>query len=522
MGNSNGSLADYWEAIEANPGLQGGFVWEWKDHGLLAENAAGDVFYAYGGQFGDEPNDGNFVADGLVGPDGAPHPALWELAWLARPVRVTASATDLRAGRIRVHNRQWFRDTSWLVGLWELTVDGELVERGRLDLPPIGPQQTAVVGVPFTRPALEPGQRAHLTIRFVTARTEPWAEQGHEVAWDQLLLRERPRRGSAVRASRNDRVAIQRERQTGAVLAIAAGGRLEVAFDDATGAIRSLGWDGEELWVSPPRLELWRAATDNDGFKLFVDDPSKELWMGMAGKPLTRWLRQGLDRLHRAPVAGAVERGAGGTVVAESRVKLWGTDATVIATHHTRTIISPSGVIEFEEEVELPSEWDDPPRVGVSFTLPAGFTHLEWLGLGPFETYPDRRSSAIERRWVSTVADQYVPYLMPQEHGAHVGTRWFSLEQPDRGQRRPRLGVRVVAGDELPDGLTFSASHFTAADLYAARDTTELHPRDEVIVHVDLAQRGLGTGSCGPDTLPRYRIGSGQHRWTWRLEPFSR
>jgi len=531
MGNSNGSLADYWKVIEASPGLQGGFVWEWKDHGLRAVKASpidGSTveFFAYGGQFGDTPHDANFVADGLVGPDLAPHPALSELAWLGRPVRVTGSAADLRAGRVQVHNVRWFERSGWLRGRWAVLVDGEVVQEGKIPVTPLRalrPRTSVTIPLGYTMPTLRAGQEATLDVRFVLAADTPWASAGTELAWDQIPLRARAR-GASDRAkgrspSAARRVSLQPERSSGAVLATCGGGALEVVFDEATGSVTSLGWHGEELWVEAPRLELWRAATDNDGIKAFVGDQENDWWVGISGKPLSRWLDLGIDRLRRLPGAGSVERGDDGTVVARSEVSLWGSDPDALVRHRTTLVVAPDASLSFLEEVHLPDGWHDLPRVGVSFVLPAGFDALEWLGLGPWDTYPDRRSSATVGRWGSTVADQFVPYLVPQEHGLHLDTRWFSLEQHE-GASSPPLGVRISCDGAQP--LAFSASHFTAADLYAAADLTELVARDDVVVHIDAAHRGLGTGSCGPDTLPAYRIDGGTHRWAWRLDPYVR
>lgn len=207
-------------------------------------------------------------------------------------------------------------------------------------------------------------------------------------------------------------------------------------------------------------------------------------------------------------------------------------DITDLVTPGRRALIT-CVVIRWSDASYLEDqEWKDPPRVGIAFVLPPGFERVEWYGLGPVDSYADRRAGAQLGRWQSTVTDQFVPYLMPQEHGSHVGTRWFTVEQDpsDHGSHRlpehppRRIGVRVGSdrsrGSTTPDGFSFNVSHFTPADLYAAVDVTEIEPRDETIVHVDLAQRGLGTGSCGPDTLPQYRTAAGTHRWRWSLKPY--
>lgn len=538
MGNSNGSLADYWEAIERHDGLQGGFIWEWKDHGILA-NRDGQSFYAYGGQFGDEPNDANFVADGMVGPDGDPHPAMWEHKWLGRPLRVTATDADLRKGCVRVHNVAWFVGVGGYQGTFEVSVDGAVVASGPITLPEIEPQSSALVDLGFSRPKLGVGQEAFVTLRFSLATRRSWAPRGHEVAWDQLLLRSRRAQPAPAKAASRTakgatkavakkstkavaqtaaapEVSLTRDKDSGEASVRACDGRLALDVSLATGTLGRLTWDGHPLLATAPRFALWRAATDNDGMKLFVDNAERELWVGMQGKPLTRWLRWGLDGLHRSPIGATASRRAGVVTIA-SKTKAWGTEAGVIATHKQTMTVLPTGDVVFDETIIVPDEWKDVPRVGVSFTVPSGYERYTWYGLGPHENYRDRCAAAVVGRWTSTVDEQYVPYLMPQEHGSHGGVRWLTLEDTT-GQGRPGVLVTPARGTaELAAGV----SHHTAAQLWAARDWTELERTEDVVVHLDLAQRGLGTGSCGPDALPQYLIGPGTHRFAWRVRPFA-
>jgi beta-galactosidase len=509
MGNSNGSLADYVEAFEGHDGLQGGFVWEWKDHGLRQRLPDGRQRFAYGGQFGDEPNDANFVADGIVGPTVEPHPALREFAHLAAPVRVTATESELRRRRVRIHNRRWFTDVADLRASWSIAVDGHEVETGPLELPGIGPREDATVTVPWSRVRLAAGQVAHLVVRVTTAKATPWAHAGHEVAHAQLSLpwRARPRPD----APRVGPVAHLRDVGTGRVEVTV--GALAIEADDATGELLTTRWDGEQLLHRPPELDLWRAPTDNDGIKAFLD--RHDVWTDERGKPLGRWLAWGLDHLHRMPVGGSV-RADGDRVVVSRREKVWGADPSIVTTHRQQVTVHPTGDLVFDDEVDVPDAWDDLPRVGVSFTVAPGLAELEWFGGGPDECYPDRRAASMVLRHRSSVAGQFVPYLVPQEHGLHGDTRWFAIH----AGAALGFGGLLVAAEE-PSAFAFSASHHTAADLFAAADLTELTPRSEVTVHVDAAHRGLGTLSCGPDALPRYLVGPGRHRWRWRLRPFT-
>ena len=203
----------------------------------------------------------------------------------------------------------------------------------------------------------------------------------------------------------------------------------------------------------------------------------------------------------------------GDHAVFDVRASVCGTDSAAVIAEHRRIVVFGSGDVHVDEQVTLPDQFDDVARVGSVFEVAAGFEGLEWFGLGPLESYPDRRASAAVGRWRSTVSDQFVPYLVPQEHGLHMDTRWLALARSS-----PRAGVLVAAS--APAALAMSAGHYTADDLWHARDLTELHPRAETIVHVDAAHRGLGTLSCGPDTLPRYRVAPGAHRWQWRLRAY--
>ena len=181
----------------------------------------------------------------------------------------------------------------------------------------------------------------------------------------------------------------------------------------------------------------------------------------------------------------------------------------VLRHRHTYTL-TPEGAIHAANVFTLHKTLADLPRLGVVCILPPGLERLRWFGRGPFDNYRDRQRAAMVDLYESTVTEQYVPYIVPQERGNHTNVRWLSL---DGGG----VGLRVEA--EGP--LEFSASHFTAQDLYAALHTYDLKPRPEVILNLDLQQRGLGTASCGPDTLPPYQIAPGRHEWNYTLRPMT-
>ncbi len=463
MGNSNGTLAEYWDAIEGTPGLQGGFIWEWWDHGLVQQLPDGSRRWAYGGDFGDQPNDGNFCIDGVVFPDRTPKPALWEHHALAAPVRVSATPDDLRAGRLTLHNRQDFRDLSWLRGRAEVAVEGVPVHTADLRLPALGPGAEAVVEVPGLAELSIADGEAWLAVRFVTAEAEAWADAGHEVAWTQLALRPAP--------------------ETSAVFAPPAAGAGARAPVDGDGLL------AHELLASPPLLSLWRAPTDNDRIP------------GLAAT----WDGLGLARLERTLVA--VED-VDGTTVVRSRYR---TGAGIEVPHVMVVRPLSGGAVRVDETAVIPDALPDLARVGTVLEVAPGLDLAEWFGRGPHETYPDRRRAGRVGRWRSTVDELHVPYVRPQECGGRADVRWIALT--DAAGR----GLRIA----LDRPRQISVSRFRAEDLAAAAHHGELVPRQAAVVHLDAAHRGLGTASCGPDTLPEYLVGPGTYRWSWTLAPIA-
>ncbi len=459
MGNSVGTLGEYWDAIESTHGLQGGFLWEWRDHGLQQRLPDGTVRSAYGGDFGDEPNDGAFVLDGVCFPDRTPKPALWEARHLAAPVRAEAGNGWPTSGRVVLENRGDFRDVGWLRATWELAVDGVTSAGGDLPLPVLPPGDRAEVEIPgFNPPAYGRAEQC-LTIRFILAEDTAWASAGFEVGWAQLQV---------------------------------AAGRID---DGRTAWTSDVSLDTEGRLLHPafaeaPALALWRAPTDNDRIG------------GMA----ERWASWGLADLQRRLVA--VEPGPAAVTVRS----LWTTGGDVAIPHVASISSDILGRIRVEESVEIPGILADLPRVGTTLTLTGGHEALCWLGRGPHETYPDRKRGGPLGRWTSSVTDQLVPYVRPQEGGGHADVQWLELQRSDG------TGIRIA----LDRPRQVSVLHLTAADLDAARHVTELRARPETIVTLDAVHRGVGTASCGPDTLETYLVRAGTHRWTWTLEPLDR
>jgi beta-galactosidase len=449
MGNSNGSFDDYWKAIRSTPGLQGGFVWEMKDHGLDPD---GDGTYRYGGDFGHDLNDGNFCIDGLLFPDGSPHPAVFEVRRVFSPVELESDAGAAVQGRLRLLNRQTFASLDGLaIEASVARVDG-VTEPVRLDAS-AQPGEIADVTLPeqVVRELSEPGALA-LRLTVLTAADALWAPAGTELTVLEVRLSERSGRPGTV-------------------------GSADGLSIDAEGLV------AHPLLAAAPRLTLWRALTDND----------KAIPLGQ------RLEATGLRDAVRT--VEAVEQ-EGETTIVRARYL---TQAGHVVEHEQRVTASADGIV-FDERVVVPESLPDIPRVGIEFALVPGFERVSWLGDGPHETYPDRRSSGLLGRWASTVDELQTPYVRPQENGGRTGVTEAALSDGDRTVRL-RFGREVL----------FTASHQSVHDLETTAHSWQLPRRAETIVRADIAHRGLGTASVGPDALPRFIVRPGVYEWTWSL-----
>ena len=466
MGNSNGTLAEYWAAIEATAGLQGGCIWEWRDHGLDQRLPDGRVRAAYGGDFGDEPNDGNFCIDGITFPDRTPKPALWEHRAIALPVRVTAATEELARGVVAVENRADFRDLDWLTATWDLADENGSIARGAVLLPGLSPKATGPATLERWPPLNASTMERWLTIAFRTAGAEPWAPAAFPVGEIHLQVSGyEPIQAAPHR--RPDRSIVGPDRS--------------MVGPDGSLRLPALS-DG-------PRLALWRAPTDNDRIA------------GLAES----WSVLGLDRLERR--LESIEEDADALLIRST----WLTGSGLEIPHELRVSVGDDRSIHVEEVVTIPAALADLARVGTVMEFEPGYEALTWYGRGPVETYPDRQRAGGIGRWESSVTAQFVPYVRPQENGGHTDTSWLELRRASGGGARIRL--------DRPSQV--SISHLRAADLATATHVEDLIMRPETVVHLDAAHRGLGTASCGPDTLAAFVVSSGQYRWSWSLIPLA-
>jgi beta-galactosidase len=280
-----------------------------------------------------------------------------------------------------------------------------------------------------------------------------------------------------------------------------------VAFTRASGVLSSYTWRGTALVQSGPALNIWRAPTDNDGFKWMSDDE----WILSQKKLLSQWLAVGLDRLERKLESLECAQLLPQAVQIKTVHTVQAKDVPAGFHHSAIYTIYGNGAVRMENDVIPFGDLPVLPRMGVALVAPAGFEQFTWFGRGPDESYIDRKAGVAVGLYTGTVDEQYVPYIMPQENGNKTDVRWAALSDA------AGIGL-LVAAEPL---LEVSASHFTAHDLYKAYHTNELVRRPEVCFNLDLAQCGLGGNSCGPKTLDKYMLWPAAAKFAILLRPFA-
>lgn len=510
MGNSVGNLQEYWDVIEKYPNLQGGFIWDWVDQSLKwpipgnkrinsPENAIdGKYYYAYGGDWGDKPNDANFCVNGLIFPDRTVQPELWEVKRVYQNIKV--KALNLDQGALEVENRYLFTNLEDFNFKWELLEDDKRIKSGSGELR-VEPGESRIILLPIEKYLEEPkdGCKYWLNLSFELKRSISWAERGHEVANFQFDLISDPVKGQKLYTSEMPEIEVIDEEDNITV----EGKDFNVTINKQTGIIDSYnykeyslfkGYQEHSLIKEGPRPNFWRALTDNDrGNKL---DIRARTWKD-AGKEM---------------------------IVDDVTITKLGEKAVtvkVMATLPTRSEsqyeiiynIYGSGDILIENTLYPGCMLPEIPLVGTEMVLPEGMDQVAWYGRGPHENYWDRKTGADIGVYTSTVDEFFIPYLKPQETGNRIDVRWVTFTDKDG------FGL-MASGMPL---MEMSALHYTIEDLEEAGHPYELNRVDETIVHLNYKQMGLG-GDNSWGKLPRkeYRIPADQYSYSLRLRPVNR
>ncbi|MCE5322797.1 DUF4981 domain-containing protein [bacterium] len=471
MGNGPGGLKEYWDAFYAYPRLMGGFIWEWCDHGIRRHTDDGIEYFAYGGDFGDQPNDGNFVCDGLVFPDRRPSPGLIEYKKVIEPVRV--DPVDPESGRFRITNLYDFSSLDHLALTWSVECDGRPVQNGKAEIPHVEPHESADIALNYDTPK---SGECCLTMSFALAYDEIWAECGHEVAWAQFRLPVSAKRGFKSRTISSTATLGLHESDT---LIKVTGSDFEITFDRIHAIISDWRHNGKKLLNSGPRLNFWRAPIDND--KIWVDS----------------WHNAGLHLLQHRVKSVEISQPEPGIVRIHAGVRIAPpVYDRAFECEYTYTI-NGDGEIIIDIHGKPIGDWPDTlPKIGLQMTIPSDMDQVTWFGRGPGECYVDTKQAGRFGLHSMSVDDLYTPYVFPQENGSRTDVSWVTLTNT-------RSEGLTAIGDPT---LDFSAHYFTTADIDNARHTYELVPRDEITLNLDYRHNGIGSASCGPGPWEQYLL----------------
>ena len=490
MGLGPGSLKEYWETIYAHKRLIGGCVWEWVDHGMLVTDDDGVDYYAYGGDFGDYPNDNNFCIDAFNYPDRTPHTGLIELKKAYEPVKF--ELVDAEKGLLKIRNLYAFRTLDHLDAAWAVVVDGKAVEQGRLCLCGVAPYGEKTVELGYKLPVKG---AAYLEITVSDAFETKWATRGHEISFTQLALPVAVK-NYAMPAANMPSLMLEES----ADAALITGEDFQLLFDRRTGALISWTNAGVELIEDGPQLNVWRAPTDND---IHIKE---------------KWIRHGLDKLQARVTGFAVEQ------ISEKIVRV------TVETVHAADKLAPEIGAAFVYTVfgngdvrvsvtfkPLRDTLPWLPKLGVQFALPGELDRVMWFGRGPHENYEDMCFSAPVGLYDSTVEDLHEPYVRPQENGARGDVQVLAVTDV------LGAGIMFVGEKVYGDGFSFTAHNYSDEALDAATHTNELEAEDMTTLSIDYRQCGLGSNICGPEPQEQYKIYLTEPvEFTFVMRPYNR
>ncbi len=489
MGNSVGNLKEYWDAIRSHERLIGGFIWDWVDQGLRKRTADGKEFWAYGGDYGDNPNDGNFCCNGIVQPDRRPNPSLYEVKKVYQ--RIHLLALDLMAGRFRVMNEYDFLPLDIAEINWQLSADGKVIEKGSLPRMSLAPGAQADFQIPYEKPDLQPGSEYWLKVVFSLAEDTLWAQKGHVLAWDQFQIPYDVPAAEVVDSGKMPSLSFTQTAQT----IVVKGESFEATFGKKSGSLESFTYGGKELVVSPLVPNFWRVPIDND---VGNDMPTRHGVWREAGPNRT------VKSVEVEQLKDQVIR-----VTAESTIPA-GTNSMF----KTVYMVYGSGDIQVDATFNSDSKnLPELPRFGMQMAIPSSYNNLTWLGRGPQESYWDRKTGAAFGLYSGPVVENVHPYVRPQENGNKSDVRWMALTDSEG------LGIIAIG---MPT-IDFSAWPYTMKELEQATHIHELPQQSDIItVNIDYKQMGVGgDNSWRALTHPEYMLPAGPYSYSFRLSPYT-
>ncbi len=483
MGNSIGNFQKYWDAYEKYPSLQGGSIWDWVDQGLYnTDPTTGKQYFAYGGDFGDKPNDRSFCCNGVVQPDRKPNPHAWEVKKVYQNIKVTP--VDVKVGKFTVHNKYTFMPLTGFDITWELLEDGILIDSGKQDCPFIAAGQQKDINVLYSMKKASGVGEIMLKINFVLKNNESWAPKGFVQAWDQFRL-DHLCKDSILKIA-DQMVTVDDSEQS----IIVNGDMFSAVFDKQLGSLVSYTYKGKTLISGELKPNFWRVPTNNDRGNQ-MQNRDKAWKDASAQRKLTSFNTDVQDNI----------------VIISTNCDMIDGKAKLDSIY----TIYGNGDIVVSNTLNSDNDLPEIPKIGQQMVIPAEFTENYWYGRGPWENYNDRCTGAAFGIYSQNIAEPEHLYIDNQEYGNRTGIRWSSWID------NSGLGIMAQANGQLE----VSAWTWTQDNIENTTHPFELIDAGFLTVNIDYGQMGVGgDNSWGARTHPEFCYPAGKtYNWSFSLKP---
>ena len=493
MGNSTGNLFKFWDAIRENKRMIGGYIWDWVDQGLIQKTAKGETYYAFGGDMGDTAiNDLNFCLNGIVDPNRVPKPALFECKKVFQPVLIEAE--NLNEKLIKITNRHDFTNLNEFNIVWKLEEDGKLIQSGTLKPINLAPNTSQIITIPFRNPKVKAGKEYFLRVAFTVPEATTWAEKNHEIAWEQIKLPFYIKPAILDLKGFSELTISENEK-----LLTINGKSFQIEFTKESGQLTSYQFNDTELIAMPLVPNFWRPTTDNDRGGGRTPE-TLGIWKD-AGKNvvLKNWKKEEIEN-------GSLK------ITSEYRLENTKGDIIISYTVYKNGMVKVENAIILSENNKLPMM----PKYGMQMAVPADYKNYTYFGKGPFENYQDRQLAADVGLYSTTVNEDYMYYIRPQESSNKTDVRWLSLTN------KKGVGFSFVG---LSSKLSASAWPYNTTNIDDALHTYDLKKQDYITINIDLEQMGVGgDDSWSPAALPHeeFRVPAQNYKYSFFINPMEK
>ena len=552
QGNSTGHFKAFWDIFEQHPNMQGGFIWDWVDQGLVKKTEDGKEFYAYGGDFGDTVGDGNFCINGLIFPDRSPHPALEEVKKVQQYAAI--EAVDVKTGQFKLRNKYFFQNLNFAEIKWKLTADGNIEALGVLPIDNLPVGESMDLNIPNLISIFDADKSYYLTISLLLKDTLSWASAGYEIAWEQFLI---SKKTATENYTASGNAIQQTPSEAGIIFQNTA---FKVTLNPESGLLENYYQGDKLLFKEGLKPNLWRAPTDNDrGMPL---NPIVSFHEGI-------WRNMGLDNMQNQVDECHIEKVRDN----EMRIKVEGALTSTQSTFSYKTIytILGNGYIKTDFTIQTPNHFSaigksgfyggmigalilfllllliwkkvgnkllkavllflpllffivalgaigfglkdyftkkPLPKVGMQLQLPTASQQVKWFGRGMHENYSDRKTGAKMGVYKTTVEELYVPYIRPQENGNRSEVQWLTIGADSNN------GLRIEGTD-----LNFSAHTYTLENLTNAKHTTDIQKADFITLNIDHLNSGVGGCSFHYNFMEEYLLKDSEYAYSFWMLP---